>query len=51
MNFLSCSEREEIQEGRMIIELRNVHANRELLILFCRENLLANKKREPNEAG
>ena len=34
MNSLSCSEREETQEGRMIIELRNVHANRELLILF-----------------
>ena len=35
----------------MIIELRNVHVNHELLILFCRENLLANKKRELNEAG
>ena len=32
--FLFCSEGEEIQEGCMIIELRNVHANRELLILF-----------------
>ena len=27
VNFLSCSEREEIQEGHMIIELGNIHAN------------------------